>query len=115
MAFAERFNAGIRKLKEKLKEKPELAEALEEYDGRTLTLNVTDDAVYVFHISREGVTMEVSPEKPPEDMYLETSSKILGRMLDEKRVNPVDLLTGKIRWRNIGLREVEVVRRLLGV
>ncbi|MHC1586345.1 MAG: hypothetical protein ACXQTV_02220 [Candidatus Hecatellaceae archaeon] len=115
MAFTERFKAGLEKLREKAKSSPEFSEALAEYDGRSITLKVTDDVTYVFHISREGITMEVSPENPPDDMYLETSSEILQRMLDEKKLNPMDLLLGRIKWRNIGLREVDVVKRLLGV
>ena len=115
MAFTERFNAGIKKLRDKVKHNPAFSEALEQYDGRSITLKVTDDATYVFHISKDGITMEVSPENPPEDMWLETSSQILKKMLDEKRVNPTDLLLGRIKWKNIGLREVGVVRKLLGL
>ena len=115
MAFRERFEAGIAKVNGRIPSDPQLQQALEEYHGRTVTLKVTDDATYVFHISREGLTMEVSPETLPEDMYLETSSQILQRMLDEKTLNPADLLLGRIKWRNIGLREVNIVRRLLGL
>jgi len=113
MAFRERFESGIARFNEKAKGSPEILEVLEEYDGRTITLKVTDDTVYVFKIGKEGLSLEVSPFNPPEDMYLETSSQILRRMIDEKKLNPVDLLLGKIKWRNISLKEVNIVKRLL--
>lgn len=114
MAFKERFERGIAKFNEKARNTPEILEVLEEYDGRTVTLKVTDDTTYLLKIGREGLFLEVSPEKFPEgDMYLETSSQILQRMLDEKKLNPADLFLGKIKWKNIGLKEVNVVKRLL--
>lgn len=113
MAFQERFESGVARFNEKVRGSPEILEVLEEYDGRSITLRVTDDTVYVFKIGREGLSLEVSPANPPEDMYLETSSQVLRRMLDEKKLNPTDLLLGKIKWRNISLKEVSIVKRLL--
>ena len=114
MAFRKRFEEGIVKFNVKAKGRLEIQEVLEEYDGRSITLRVTDDAVYLFKISREGLSLEVSPESlPEEDMYLETNSEILRRMLEEKRLNPTDLLLGRIKWRNISLKEVSIVKRLL--
>ncbi|WP_309493251.1 SCP2 sterol-binding domain-containing protein [Candidatus Hecatella orcuttiae] len=115
MSFKERFDNGIIKFNKRLQSEPQLRDLLKEYEGRTIVLKVTDDAVYVFHLSVDGLRMTVSPENCPEDMYLETSKEILQKMIDQKRVNVIDLLTGKIKWRNISLKEVNVVKKVLGM
>lgn len=114
MSFKERFDNGIIKFNKRLQNEPQLRDVLKEYDGRTIVLKVTDDTVYVFYLSVDGLSLSVSPENCPEDMYLETSKEILQKMMDEKRVNVIDLLTGKIKWKNISLKEINVVKKILG-
>ncbi len=115
MSFKDRFEAGVAKFNLRAKSDPQIQEALRQYAGRSVTLKVTDDTVYVFYLEKDGIRLEVTPENAPEDMYLETSKEILQRMIDEKKLNPADLLLGRIKWRNIGLKEVSIVRKIMGV
>jgi hypothetical protein len=94
MSFKERFEAGVEKFNLRVKADSQVQEALKLYAGRSITLKVTDDTIYVFYLERDGVRLEVSPDKIPDDMYLETSKEILQRMIDEKKLNPADLLLG---------------------
>jgi len=118
MSFAERFQRGVVKFNEKAKGDPLFKGFLEEYGGRRLVLKVRDDATYVLTITPVGLSLEVSPSTLPPDspdvMYLEMDSEALRRLIDDHYVNPMDLVFGRIKWRNIGLKEVSLVKRMIG-
>ena len=46
-------------------------------------------------------------------MVLQTSKSILSKMIDERKVDPIDLLMGKIKVKNVGLHEVSLIKKLL--
>jgi flavodoxin len=112
--FKSIFEEGVAKANEKAKTDPEIQNALREYNGRTFVLKVIDDTVYMFTFAAGGIALTVSPTTYPEDMYLETDRERLKKIIYEQRVDPMDLMTGKLKWRNIGLKEVNLVKRILG-
>ena len=113
MSFAELFQHGLNKFNPRIEKESKIMEILEEYDGRDITVKVDDDTIYVFHLSPKGVTLEISPQNPPNDIYLETSKAVLRKMIDKRRVDISDILQGKIKWRNIGRREISLIKQVL--
>lgn len=117
MSFQERFQRGAVKFNERVKEDPNFKSFLEKYHGKMLVLKIRDDATYVLTITLTGLSLEVSPPTlpdGPEVMYLEMDTEHLKRLIEEHTVNPADLLFGKIKWKNIGLKEVDIVRKMIG-
>jgi hypothetical protein len=113
MAFQDLFGTAITKFNERVKTNIEYQEVLQEYAGRSLRLEIEDDTSYVISLSADGASLTVSPADPPEDMVLQTSKSILSKMIDERKVDPIDLLMGKIKVKNVGLHEVSLIKKLL--
>jgi len=114
MSFTELFQHALEKFNPRIEKDAKIREILEEYDGRSITVKVSDDTSYVFHLSPEGVTLDISPKDPADDIYLETSNEILQKMIDTRRVDLSDALRGRIKWRNIGRREISLVKQVIG-
>jgi len=113
MAFQNLFETAIAKFNDRLKTNAEYQEVLREYEGRSVCLKIEDDATYLISFSTDKATLSVSPPNPAEDMVFQTSKSIMARMIEDKRVDPMDLLMGKIKVKNIGLHEVALVKKLL--
>lgn len=113
MAFQDLFGTAIAKFNDRVKTNADYQEVLREYAGRSLRIEIEDDTTYVIAFSANGASLAVSPTDPPEDMVLQTSKSILNRMIEERKVDPLDLLMGKIKVKNIGLHEVSLIKKLL--
>jgi len=113
MSFTELFKHGLDKFNPRIEKEDKIREVLEEYDGRDITVKVKGDTAYVFHLSPKEVTIDISPQNLPDDIYLETSREILQKMLDKKRVDISDVLHGRIKWKNIGRREISLIKQVL--
>jgi hypothetical protein len=113
MSFTELFKHGLGKFNPKIENESKIKEILEEYDGREITVKVTDDTTYVFHLSPQGVTLDISPRNLPDDIYLETSKEILQKMIDRKRVDVSDVLKGRIKWKNITRKEISLIKQIM--
>lgn len=113
MSFSEVLDKAVKKFNEKYIYMPEVKSAFDRYRGRSLTLNINDDTIYVFHFKDHEIVLEVSPKKIPDDMYVETSKEVFQRIVEERKVRVPDLLQGKISWRNINLRDLRSLRKLL--
>lgn len=66
MRYDEYFKEEISEVNEM--DSPEVEQALEEYNGRSIVLKVKGDATYVFNISKEGIDYELNPVPIPDDM-----------------------------------------------
>lgn len=118
MAFQEILQNAVKKFNERVKVKPEYQKIIQKYNNRTVTLNIKGDVVYTFYLSSNRITVEVSPEDNnlnPKDMYVEIDKEIFKRVLEEKRLSVQDLLRGKIKWKNISLKDVREVKKILGI
>ncbi|RJX15955.1 hypothetical protein CW703_02915 [Candidatus Bathyarchaeota archaeon] len=115
MAFQEVLENAVKKFNNRVKFKSEYQKILEKYAGRIVTLNVKDDAIYIFHLSPNEVKLEISSENHEEDMYLETSKEIFQKIIEERRISPQDLLRGRIKWKNISLKDVRRIKKILGI
>jgi len=115
MAFQEVLENAVKKFNNRVKFKSEYQKILEKYAGRIVTLNVKDDAIYIFHLSSNEVKLEISSENHEEDMYLETSKEIFQKIIEERRISPQDLLRGRIKWKNISLKDVRRIKKILGI
>lgn len=117
MAFQEILRNAVKKFNERVKVKSEYQKIIQKYDGRTVTLNIKDDTAYIFHLSSNRITLEILPENNnnPKDMYVEMDKETFKKVLEERRLNAQDLLRGKIRWKNISLKDVREIKRILGV
>ncbi len=106
----------IAKFNERLPSKPEFKEFADEYDGRNVTLKIKKDAVYVFHISKNGgIHLAVSDSvKFKDDMYIETDKEVFDSMIKQRKLNIQHLLLGKIKWKNINLMEVSKIKKIFG-
>ncbi|RLG91700.1 MAG: hypothetical protein DRO36_03710 [Candidatus Hecatellales archaeon] len=115
MAFQSILENAVKKFNDRFKVKPEFQKILQKYDGRSVTLNIKGDTIYVFYLSSSGVTLKTSPKEDPEDMYVEMDKDIFGRFLEERRLNVQDLLRGRIKWKNISLKQVKEIKKILGI
>ena len=117
MAFQEILQNAVKKFNERVKVKPEYQTVIQKYNGRTVTLNIKGDTAYIFHLSSDRITLEVLPENNdnPKDMYVEMDKETFKRVLEERRLNIQDLLRGKIKWKNISLKDVKEIKKILGI
>lgn len=113
ISYQKVFQEGIDKANQKAKTDPKIKSALEKYDGRTFVFNVTNDAVYVFKISRDEVKLEVSSPSYPDDMYLEMNKKRADKLVHHRQVSKVDVIFGNIKFRNISLEDVNFFKEIL--
>ncbi|MEM3736930.1 MAG: SCP2 sterol-binding domain-containing protein [Candidatus Bathyarchaeia archaeon] len=115
MAFRDLFEDAIVKFNDRAKTNPDYQEVLREYNGRTVSFQIEDDTTYVISISMEGSSLTVSPQNSKEDMVLQTSKSIMDKMINERKVDAMDLLMGRIKVKNITLKEVSVIKKLLKI
>ncbi len=113
MSYQEIFQEGVAKANQKAKTDPQIKDALEKYDGRTFVFNVTDDAVYVFKIFRDEIRLEISPSSHPDDMYLEMDKKKADNLVYRRHVSTLDIVFGRIKFRNISLKDVNFFKDIL--
>lgn len=108
---------GIDEVNRRAKSDEALKDVLEEYDGKRIVLNISDDKTYVISIASDGVSLTPSKTSSPDDMYLEADSKTI-KKLTKGRIDAMQImsmvLTGKIKFRNIGTKEIDLVRKILG-
>ena len=94
-----------------------LRDILRKYDGRRVTINIKDDEMYTVKISVEEISLEKSAISNPEDMYVEfdkkTVQKIICRDIEFTQIMTM-LFTGKIKIRNIGIEEIDLIKRIIG-
>ncbi|MFH1328894.1 MAG: SCP2 sterol-binding domain-containing protein [Candidatus Bathyarchaeota archaeon] len=114
MAFRELLETNVAKFNDRMKTRSEYNQLLKDWNGRSLVLKIRDDLTYVIYINLEGLRLEISPQKIPEDMYLEMSTQLLKKMIDERKVNPMDVMMGKIKFKEISLQDVSKVRQIFG-
>ena len=114
MAFHGMFSQGIEKFNGLLKTNGEYQELMKEYEGRSLVVKIKNDASYVVNITRLGLVLLLSPKKIPNDMFFETSPDIFKRIIKDRKINFADLAMGRIKVKNIGPKELAMVKKLLG-
>ncbi len=94
-----------------------IKDVLNEFDGKRVVINITGDTIYALAISKDGLSLESSATPSSEDMYLEldkkTAEQLLNREIDLFKLLPMVLL-GKIKIRNIGAEEIDVLKGLFG-
>ncbi|MCX8175636.1 MAG: hypothetical protein N3E48_00175 [Candidatus Bathyarchaeota archaeon] len=113
MAFSDILDKAVKRFNEKYIFLPEIREVFNKYRGRSITLNITDDTIYIFHFKDEGIVLETSPQNPLKDIYIETRKEVFQRIIEERKVRVQDVLQGKISWKNISLRDIRSIGRLL--
>jgi hypothetical protein len=89
---------------------PEIQNALNRYDGRSLVLNVDDDGVYVFQISSHGIDYELNPQTIPNDMYARMDIGTARKLVYTQNLGFFDLL--RIEHRNIGMEDIGFIKQL---
>ena len=113
MAFQNTFQESIEKVNRLARSNPQIRNGLQKYDGRALVLNVLDDSVYVFEISKNGIKLEISPYSYPDDMYLEMDKKRTEKLILHKQISGFDIILGKIKYRNISLKDFNFFKEIL--
>lgn len=107
----------IEQANERAKTDRSIKDVLNQFDGKRVIINITDDTIYALTISKDGLSLESSVTSTSEDMYLElnkkTAEQLLNREIDPFKLLPMILL-GKIKVKNIGTKEIDVLRGLFG-
>jgi len=112
MAYVQTLGDTIKDINERVKTDPEIKNALRKYNGRTLVLEVYEDATYVFHVSSSGVSLEVNPQSRPDDMYAGMDIKRANDLVYRQKVSKSDVILGKIKHKNISFADIEFVKKL---
>jgi hypothetical protein len=93
-----------------------LQDLLSQYEGRTVSLHIFDDANYVVSISKAGVSLVTPKDVTSEDMYIETDIKTVKKLMNQE-IDPLKIASmvffGKIKIKNIGTKEIDFVKRIL--
>ncbi len=117
LSFNETLQENIDEVNKKMKTDSAFREVLKQYDGKRVAVNIVRDATYIVIISSEGVSMTTSEKPSPEDMYIEIDKEMAEKLLN-REIDPLKILSmvlfGKIKIRNIGTEEIDLVRRLVG-
>ncbi len=107
---------GIDEANRRAKSDKALEEILNQYDGKHFVLNMLDDTTYVIAITSKGLILTTSTIFSLDDMYLEIDSKtfknLISGKIDQFKVMSM-VLTGKIKFRNIGTKEIDLVKRII--
>jgi hypothetical protein len=115
MSFREVLQRGVDEINRAASTDRALKNALKEYDGRRVVLNIVGDMTYVATISSEQVALTTGAVADAEDMYIEMGHEIAQKLISQE-MNPLQLssmvLSRKVRIRNIGEREINLVRTL---
>ena len=92
-------------------------DVLNKFDGKRVIVNITNDTIYALAISKGGLSLESPATPTSEDMYLEldkkTAEQLLNREIDPFKLLPIVLL-GKIKIKNIGAKEIDILKGLFG-
>jgi len=111
------FRQGVKEANQRATYDSEIQNALGQYHGRTVVLNVTDDATYMFIIYSDGVVYTFSPSSYAVDMYVETDRRTLEQLI-RREISAFEAigmkLSGRIKTRGIGVAEINLLQKLLG-
>jgi len=117
LAFEKILNQSIDKVNERAKSYEILKDILRKYDGKRVIINIKDDTIYAAKISVEEISLEKSGISNPEDMYVEFDKKTIQKLIfsniDFMQIMTM-VLTGKIKIRNIGIEEIDLIKRIIG-
>ena len=117
MRFHDIFSKGVEEVNRRMSYDSQIQNALLRYNGRKVVINVTDDATYLFTISSNGITYSHSPSSIPDDMYVETDSEIMNELI-QGGIDAIRAMvlyaTGRIKTKRIGVKEINLIRKLLG-
>ena len=117
MSYDDIVKESIERITERSKSNKELKRILKEYDGKRLVVNVVDDVTYAVNISSDGLSVDTSTTANPEDMYLEIDKDAIKKIINQE-INILSvttlLLSGKIKIRNIGAKELDLIREFFG-
>lgn len=95
----------------------QIKNVLNEFDGKRVIVNIADDTIYALAISKGGLSLESSAVPTSEDMYLEldkkTAEQLINREIDPFKLLPMVLL-GRIKIKNIGAKEIDILKGLFG-
>ncbi|UCD96584.1 MAG: hypothetical protein JSV35_00585, partial [Candidatus Bathyarchaeota archaeon] len=64
-------------------------------------------------ILRNGIILEMSPSLYSNDMYLEMDKKRAKKLILQRQVSGFDIVLGKIKYRNISMKDVDFFREVL--
>jgi len=117
LSYDDIVKESIERINERSKSDKELKRILKEYDGKRLVVNVVDDVTYAVNISSDGLSVDTSTTANPEDMYLEIDKDAIKKIVNQE-INILSaatlMLSGKIKIRNIGAKELDLVRGFFG-
>lgn len=116
MAYTHFMQKSIDEINKQAETDTTLQDLLSQYEGRTVTLHIIDDANYVVSISKAGVSLATLKDATSEDMYIETDVKTVKELMDQE-IDPLKIASmvffGKIKIKNIGIKEIDFVKRIL--
>jgi hypothetical protein len=117
LAFERILNQNIDKVNERAKSDEALKDILKEYNGRRVIINIKGDTIYTVKISAKEISLDKSMTSNPEDMYIELNKKTVQKLIsldiDFTQIMTM-LLIGKIKIRNIGIEEIDLIKRIIG-
>jgi hypothetical protein len=117
LSYDDIVKESIERINERSKSDKELKQILKEYDGKRLVVNVVDDVTCAVNISSDGLSVDTSTTANPEDMYLEIDKDAIKKIVNQE-INILSaatlMLSGKIKIRNIGAKELDLVRGFFG-
>ena len=115
MSFRKILQRFIDETNQGAKKDHNMKEALKKYDGKRVFLNVIGDTTYAVAISSEAASLILDATPHPEDMSIEMNRETAQKIVDQE-ISPLQLtsmiFSGKIKIRNIGKKEIELIRKL---
>jgi len=112
MAFQSSFADAVKRVSEKIATDVDLRKVLEQYDGRTITVDIKGDSIYVIRIFKDRVELATAPDSYDGDMYIQTDLDTARQLFRDHKIDPLRLM--KIKTRRIGLNEINIARKLFG-
>ena len=93
-----------------------LVNILNKYEGRCIVINIKDEMKRTIQISKNGLSFRNNVGTNQRDMYVEMDRNTLNKIIRQD-FNFFQIMTmvflGKIKIRNIGAEEIDLVRRML--
>lgn len=104
------FREKIDRVNELKQSNEKIQGALRAYNGRTLTLEVKEDAVYCFKVQADGITYELNPADAPADMFARMNMTIAKKLILTQNLGLSDLFS--ITHKNIRLQDISFIKSL---
>ena len=78
-----------------------------------MVFNAIGDAVYVFTVTADGISLAVSPPSYPADMYVEMDAEMARKLIRKRHASLLDIQLGRIKLKNITMEDIRLLYLLM--